>query len=187
LLDLSFLAQQVVRSELQESQPRRYAHLLGSYERSKIARPLFTEADAAVLAVASLVHDIGYSNSAVDTGLHALDGAKFLAKLNFPKRVCNLVAHHSCAYREAELRGISSNMSEWEDERTPLRDALWWVDMTTSPDGKVVSFDMRVTEIRDRYGPGELVTRFIQRAEPELQAAVDRTEKRLSLAGLRQV
>ncbi len=148
---------------------------------------MFTDTDAEILTVSALVHDIGYCDSAFDTGFHALDGARFLAGLGFSRRICNLVAHHSCAYQEAELRDLTSELAEWEDERTPLRDALWWVDMTTSPDGTVVAFSRRIAEIQERYGPGELVTRFIQQAEPELRAAVERTDERLSLAGLGQV
>jgi hypothetical protein len=88
------------------------------------------------------------------------------------------------AWREAELRGLSAELAEWVDEETPLRDALWWADMTTSPDGEVVSFDERVKEIQERYGPDDLVTFFIRQAEPELRAAVERTEARLRAAGI---
>ncbi|WP_035283249.1 HD domain-containing protein [Actinokineospora spheciospongiae] len=180
-------AEDLVRRELATSQPRRYAHLQGALRRSLSVAPLFADTDAETLTVAALVHDIGYCDSAVDTGLHALDGARFLAGLGFPARICNLVAHHSCSYREAELRGLTTELAEWDDERTPLRDALWWVDMTTSPDGAVVAFSRRVAEIRERYGLGEVVTRFIQRAESELRTAVERTDERLSLTGLGQV
>jgi hypothetical protein len=39
-------------------------------------------------------------------------------------------------------------------------------DMTTSPDGEPVPVDRRLAEIHDRYGPGHLVSRSIQRATP---------------------
>ncbi|AXX27912.1 hypothetical protein APASM_0547 [Actinosynnema pretiosum subsp. pretiosum] len=45
----------------------------------------------------------------------------------------------------------------------------------------------RIAEIRERYGEGDIVTRFISEAEPELAAAVERTEKRLANADLGQV
>jgi HD superfamily phosphodiesterase len=178
---------ELVRRELEKSQPRRYAHLIGAHRRSKTIAQMFNKDDARVLMVASLVHDIGYCKTAFETGLHALDGARFLAKRGFPKRICSLVAHHSCAHQEADLRGLSVELAEWEDERTLLRDALWWVDMTTSPDGSVVAFDERVAEIQERYGPDELITHFIQQAKAELRDAVERTDERLSLAGLGQV
>ena len=34
-------------------------------------------------------------------------------------------------------------------------------DLTTSPDGKLVSAGERMAETKQRYGPGDIVTRFI--------------------------
>ncbi|MFC0109840.1 hypothetical protein [Kibdelosporangium aridum] len=39
-------------------------------------------------------------------------------------------------------------------------------------------------EIQERYGPDDLVPFFIRQAEPELRAAVERTEERLRAAGI---
>ncbi|SMC85389.1 HD domain-containing protein [Kibdelosporangium aridum] len=137
-----------------------------------------------LLVAAGMLHDVGYAPDLANTGFHPLDGARYLRRLDAPERLCALVAHHSCAWREAELRGLSAELAEWVDEETPLRDALWWADMTTSPDGEVVSFDERVKEIQERYGPDDLVAFFIRQAEPELRAAVERTEERLRAAGI---
>jgi hypothetical protein len=140
--------------------------------------------DADLLVAAALLHDVGYAPDLAHSGFHPLDGARFLQKLDAPYRLCALVAHHSCAWREAELRGFSAELAVWTDEETPLRDALWWADMTTSPDGETVSFERRIAEIQERYGPDDLVTFFIRQAKPELQAAVERTEARLRAAGI---
>lgn len=67
--------------------------------------------------------------------------------------------------------------------RGPVR-ATDRVYMTTSPDGDTVSFERRVAEIQERYGPDDLVTFFIRQAKPELQAAVERTEASLRIAGI---
>jgi hypothetical protein len=75
-------------------------------------------------------------------------------------------------------------LNEWRDEAGPLRDALWWADMTTTPDGGPTSVLERLEEIRKRYGPESIVTEFIRQAEPDLVAAVNRTEERLRVAGL---
>ncbi|WP_232376966.1 hypothetical protein [Amycolatopsis aidingensis] len=70
------------------------------------------------------------------------------------------------------------------DEESSLRDALWWADMTTGPDGEVTTVDQRLSEIQERYGPQDVVTFFVRQARPELVAAVERTEERLRAAGI---
>jgi hypothetical protein len=82
----------------------------------------------------------------------------------------------------AELIGLSGALSEFEDERTPMRDALWYCDMTTSPDGRPVSFDDRMRELRRRRGPDDPVVRALEVNGDERAAAVRRTENRLRKA-----
>jgi hypothetical protein len=159
-------------------------HVQGVAERARDAAPLLGPDDQDVLQSAALLHDIGYSPEIAHTGFHPLDGARYLRDLGTDRRLCALVAHHSFAYREAELRGLAAELTEWVDEQTPLRDALWWADMTTSPDGKPVGFDERIKEAQDRYGPQDVVTFFLRQAEPELRGAVERTEARLQAAGI---
>ncbi|GAB3466885.1 HD domain-containing protein [Actinophytocola sediminis] len=145
---------------------------------------MFAEADGELLISAAVLHDVGYSPHIATTGFHPLDGARALSKATINARLVALVAHHSYAYREAELRGLSAELAEWSDEETPLRDALWWADMTTSPDGEPITFGERIKEIQSRYGPQDVVTFFIRQAEPELRGAVERTEVRLRAAGI---
>jgi hypothetical protein len=64
------------------------------------------------------------------------------------------------------------------DERGSARDALWFCDMTTSPDGESVSLDERLQEIQRRSGRG-VVSAFTEEARPCLSGAVDRTVRRL--------
>jgi hypothetical protein len=152
-----------------------------------VAAPLFSVDDGELLVGAALLHDIGYAPDLASTGFHALDGARYLRGVSSPDRLVNLVAHHSCATVEAEVRGLSGELAEFEDERTPLRDALWWADMTTTPDGGETTVADRVREIQSRYGPDDLISRFIRRAWGDLSAAVERTECRLEAAGIAQV
>lgn len=163
---------------------RRWAHVQGVATRAEVAAPLFTPTDHELLIAAALLHDVGYSPEIAHTGFHPLDGAFALRDATPNSRLVALVAHHSCAYREAELRGLTTELTEWVDEETPLRDALWWADMTTSPDGMPITFDERVEEIQERYGPHDVVSSFIRQAEPELRGAVERTEARLRAAGI---
>jgi hypothetical protein len=145
---------------------------------------MFTDSEGDLLTAAAMLHDVGYSPDIATTGFHPLDGARALRRIAANVRLVALVAHHSGAYREAELRGLSAELTEWVDEETPLRDALWWADMTTSPDGEPVAFDNRVKEIQERYGPQDVVTFFIRQVVPELRGAVERTEARLRAAGI---
>lgn len=174
----------IARGLLAESLPRRWAHVRGVCERASLAGSSFSGDDADVLKAAAILHDIGYAPRLVKTGFHALDGARYLRDQGFSARVCGLVAHHSCAYREAELRGLSAALTEWDDEDTPLRDALWWADMTTTPDGMATNVHDRIEEIQKRYGPEDLVTFFIRQAKADLVAAVERTEQRLRAIGV---
>jgi hypothetical protein len=50
--------------------------------------------------------------------------------------------------------------------------------MTTSPDGQPVPVEQRLAEIHDRYGPGHLVSRSIQRATPMILEAIEQVHQR---------
>ncbi|MGH3625520.1 MAG: HD domain-containing protein [Sciscionella sp.] len=156
----------------------------GVGDRAAVAGALFAPKDAEVLVAVGLLHDVGYAPELTRVGFHPLDGARYLAKVGAPERVVNLVAHHSCAYREAELRGPGAELAVFTDEESPLRDALWWADMTTTPDGEVTTVDQRLSEIQARYGPEDLVTFFVRSARSELVGAVERTEERLRTVGI---
>ncbi|HTF50233.1 MAG TPA: hypothetical protein VK735_22575 [Pseudonocardia sp.] len=89
-----------------------------------------------MLVVAAWWHDLGYAPALHVTGLHQLDGARYLAGQGYPQRLCALVAHHSAATFEAEERGLLAELNEWPREESPLADALWAADMTTGPAGE---------------------------------------------------
>ena len=59
---------------------------------------------------------------------------------------------------------------------------IGYAPVTTGPDGQDVDVPARLGEIRTRYGPDHVVTRFILSAEPQLVAATRRTEERLNAA-----
>lgn len=181
---LAAWARQQSEQRLRIALPRRWVHVQGVSERARVATPLFPEDDATLLVAAALLHDVGYAPDIAHMGFHPLDGARYLQEAGASERLCALVAHHTCAYREAELRGLSAELTEWVDEETPLRDALWWADMTTTPDGEPTDAESRIAEIQERYGPEDVVTFFIRQARPELVAAVQRTEGRLRAAGI---
>ena len=178
------VSEKMARHQLEIALPVRSAHVKGVARRALSISSLFPGEEGEILVAAAILHDIGYSPKIALSGFHPLDGARYLKSNGIPDRICGLVAHHTCAYREAELRGLSAELSEWQDEETHLRDALWWADLTTTPHGKVTSVNDRIDEIQKRYGPRDLVTFFIRQAKSELIDAVARTEKRLKLAGM---
>jgi hypothetical protein len=137
--------------------------------------------DGEVLAAAAWLHDIGYAPDLVETGFHPLDGGRWLRQNGFDQRLCALVAHHSCALFEASERGLGEDLSsEFAQECSPTADALWYVDLTTGPEGQDFDVMERLSEIRARYGRDHLVTKVWASAEPTALEAVRRTQARLA-------
>ena len=154
----------------------------GVAQRARILAPILGE-DADLLEASAILHDIGYSPGLVVTGLHALDGARYLRDVDADERIVNLVAHHSCACLEAEVRGLAAElMAEFPREREELNDALCFSDMNTTPDGTPTNPLDRVHEIAGRYGPESLIGQFIRRAEPEILASASRILNRMETA-----
>jgi HD domain len=166
---------------LASSLPRRWKHVCAVADKAAKVAVILSPADAIDLVSSAWLHDVGYAPGIVDTGLHQLDGARWLKAKGIPARVSALVAHHSCALFEAEERGLAEVLSEeFEREQSPTADALWYSDMTTGPDGQSLDVHARLAEIRERYGTEHVVTRFWKRAEPTLLEAVRRTEMRIA-------
>jgi putative nucleotidyltransferase with HDIG domain len=57
--------------------------------------------DRDLLVVAAWWHDLGYAPEIRVTGMHQIDGARYLTDLGYSPRLCALVAHHSAATCEA--------------------------------------------------------------------------------------
>jgi hypothetical protein len=134
-----------------------------------------------VLIAAGYLHDIGYAPGLKRTGLHQLDGARFIRKLG-DQRLAGLVAHHSEARFEVELRGYGEELAEYRREGTRVYDALVYCDLTTGPDGTNMTFEDRIREVYERYGEGD-VSRALHMAEPYLKAAVDRIHQAMNVSG----
>jgi len=112
------------------------------------------------------LHDVGYAPQLRATGFHALDGARFLVSNGVSIEVATLVANHSCALIEAGIRGLDDDLrAEFPMRDDWATDALYYADMTCGPTGEIVTVEERLRESRGRYGPGHVVTRFIDAAE----------------------
>jgi len=132
------------------------------------------------LVCAAWLHDVGYSPQVRSTGFHPLDGARYLAAREVDDSVIELVAHHSFARVEAQLRGLEGELlRDFPVPDSDLADLLCFCDMTTGPQGQAMTTHERLSEIRERYGPDDLVTRFINHAEPQILDAVRRVTLRL--------
>jgi hypothetical protein len=176
---LSAWAENLARNLLEDTLPRRWAHVQGVAARARSLAPAFG-ANKELLEAAAWLHDIGYLPELAKTGLHGLDGARYLRDVQHADpMLCRLVAHHSCAIVEAEERGLAATLRcEFEAPPQPLADALTCCDMTTSPDGEPTNVDRRLAEIRHRYGSGHVVSRSIRRATPMILQAVSEVHAR---------
>jgi putative nucleotidyltransferase with HDIG domain len=171
---LASWGEQLARALLREPLPRRWAHVQGVATRARGLAPVLG-ADADLLEAAAWLHDIGYAPDLIVTGLHALDGARYLRDAQHADAMlCRLVAYHSCAIIEAEERGLVDVVSrEFEPAPYVLSSVLTCCDMTTSPYGEPVPVERRLAEIHSRYGSGHLVSRSIRRATPMILRAVE--------------
>jgi HD domain len=174
--DAARLAEKMLAAEL----PRRWRHVRSVARRARwTAKQLSLSED---LVAAAWLHDIGYAPELVETGFHPLDGARYLRRMGIDAQVVSLVAYHSCAEIEAEVRGLGGALaSEFRPGDALLSDALLYCDMTTGPGGDYVRPADRLVEIRGRYGPDHEVTRFVERAASEILTTAGRIEEMLAI------
>lgn len=75
----------------------RWQHTQGVAARAEVLATAVPGHEQELLVVAAWWHDLGYAPDLRRTGLHQLDGARYLAEAGYPERLCALVAHHSAA------------------------------------------------------------------------------------------
>lgn len=156
----------------------RLAHTLAVGQRaSQLGCTRLTPRDALRVASAGYLHDVGYGQQAVAVGWHPLDGARWLRAAGWPDDITRLVAWHSCAEVEGELRGLYDvAVADFGSPPTgPAVDVLVAADFTTGPTGQSVSLDQRIEDIRRRYSADSLVITALDRIEPQIRAATART------------
>ncbi|MBO3102220.1 HD domain-containing protein [Cellulomonas fengjieae] len=136
---------------------------------------------SADVEAAAWLHDLGYAEELSATGLHALDGAAFLAAEGVPAGVVSLVAHHTGADFEAEERGLRAELSSLPAADPADLDVLTLLDLVTSPDGSLTDPETRVDEILSRYPVSSPVHRAVSRSRAELLACAERARRQLGL------
>jgi len=169
--------------DVPEFRERRWRHVGAVAAKAEQLAPALGE-DGPLLVASAWVHDIGYAAGLRKTGFHPLDGARALDRAGALAELAALVANHSAAAQEAELRGLSEAMAAYPDAGGGVRDALWACDMTTGPTGVPVSFDERLREITERYGADHTVPRAIAAGSDEIRAAILRTREMARAHGL---
>jgi putative nucleotidyltransferase with HDIG domain len=177
-MELLTWARDLAEQLLAEPLPRRWAHSQGVGRRGESLADVLGD-DAELLAAAAWLHDIGYAPNLVKTGMHQLDGARYLRDVaGADPRICSLVAHHTCACIEARNRGMQTELEEeFPHVGGLLADALTYSDMTTTPDGEATDAEDRLAEILARYGDGTLVFDTMTEASPFIFEAVGRVSE----------
>ena len=171
-----------IAGQLLPSLGNRWLHVQAVAERATEAAETVTEPDQDLLVAAACLHDIGYAPSLAHSGFHPVDGARYVEQCGFPARLAALVAHHSAARIEAQVRGVVADLKPWPLEDSPVTDALAYADMTTGPAGQRFTVDERIAEILSRYPPEHAVHRTILKSAPILREYVHRVEGRLASA-----
>lgn len=111
--------------------------------------------DRDALVLAALLHDVGRALDPRNTAPHGFVGAAWLDELGLHD-VARLVAHHSGARHEAELRDMA-HLDVWPlasftpTERDGLA-VLTYLDRTTNPAGIEVTVDERRSDLVRRSG-----------------------------------
>ena len=152
-------------------------------ERARSIARAFVPEDRPYLIAAAYLHDIGYAPALAQTGLHALDGARYLRSLG-QERLARLIAHHSEARFEARLRGLDRELAEFPREPSAVADALTWCDMTVGSTGQTTTLHERTLDIARRYGEDHAATRALSWSMSYLSLSLARTERRLRLRGI---
>lgn len=159
---------------------QRWAHLSAV---GRLAQTTSAQASGLSSAVveAAWVHDIGYADGLVETGMHAIDGARALQRFGAPEGVVALVAHHTGAVFEAAERGLAGPLAELPVPNSSDLDALTLLDLVVGPTGALTTPEDRVAEILSRYGSGDPVRRAVTRSGPGLLASAARARSWLGL------
>ena len=161
----------------------RWLHVQGVVAKARWVSATFEGDDRDHLEAAAYLHDVGHAPPLHDTGLHQLDGARYVRSFGH-ERLAGLVAHHSESRYELCLRGFSKQLEDYPRERSEVAAALTYCDLTTGPTGSPVEFRDRLAEVVERYGEDTVVAKALRLATPDLARAVVATTDRLRRFGL---
>jgi peptide deformylase len=159
------------------------AHVCGVATRAQVMSELAGTATP-VLVAAAWLHDIGYAAALRHTGLHSIDGARYVRRRG-DTRVAALVAHHSFSAYEAYIRGLGAQIERFENEKSIVTDLLAYCDLTTAPDGAATTLDDRLASVMSRYTPEHPTRRALHAAEGGIREMAVRVELAIARSALR--
>ena len=163
---------------LEGKEPRR-AHVIGVGGMAESTHEMNSELAPLWVVASAWLHDVGYADRVRRSGFHPLDGATYLRDRGWPPKVCSLVAFHTGAEYEAEERGVSQVMLEFERPASTDLDLLNMFDLYVGPDGLPTTPEERIAEILRRYEPDSPVHRAVSISGPHLIASAARAKRRL--------
>ncbi|TQS40680.1 HD domain-containing protein [Cryptosporangium phraense] len=180
-------AAQALARDLLGANDDRWRHTVGVAECAAALAVTVPVEDAETLVVAAWLHDIGYSPTLSDTGLHPLDGAAYLERHGWPARICGLVAHHSgtrfLAAAAADTDDWARALARYPDERSVVSEALTYADQRVGTFGQRMSVQARLDDKAARHGEDSVQGRARAQRDPYLLGVAERVEKRLEEAG----
>jgi putative nucleotidyltransferase with HDIG domain len=172
-------AARAVARDLLSDLPTRWRHTATVAARAAELSATVAPTDRDLLIAAAWLHDIGYSPALYESGFHALDGALYLERHGWPRRVCGLVAHHSGARFVARALGLQAALGRFTHELSAVSDALAYADQTVGPTGARLPIRQRMAEAVGRHGSGSAQARVHGPRRAHLLAAANRVERRL--------
>jgi hypothetical protein len=161
----------------------RWLHVQGVVARARETGQIFDEDEKACLIATAYLHDIGYAPTLHKTGFHPIDGAYYL-RSHGQERLASLVAYHSEAQFEAQLRGLGAELAVFPREQSAVADVLTYCDLTTGPTGELVSLQERIDDILSRYDREDIVVQAMYQAMPAWAKIVRRIQRCLKERGL---
>jgi putative nucleotidyltransferase with HDIG domain len=172
------IAAEALARRLTVDQPGLFMHLRGVAEHAAALAPTVAPDERDSLIAAAWLHDIGKVPALRDTGLHAIDGARYLRREGWPAKVCDLVAYHSGSRYIAELRGLSAELCEFCDADEAVTDALTVADQTTGQNGDALELDERMADMLARHRPDSPSVLVHPVREIYVRAAAERVRAR---------
>ncbi|TXH26078.1 MAG: HD domain-containing protein [Mycobacterium sp.] len=179
-------AHRLAQSHLEDTRPECWRHVCAVAAAAEQLTVRLDPASRAIVTAAAWLHDLGKAPMVRDTGFHALDGARFLARRGtFPADVIALVAHHTGAPSEAIEHGLHRQLARMGNPDPTQLALLSAADLICGPGGRVMTPAERIGDILHRYAPGHPVHRSVDRvghallgqAEMVVGAAMDQPER----------